>query len=82
MATIASSELDGIRQEFAKDSAAVGHQKATLNAAAQAVEDWWESNRASLGAAIDAATSPSTLSVQEKRDLAKHWLVRKAQRGG
>jgi hypothetical protein len=73
MAVLTTEEKVSIRQECAKTQA-VDYTKATINAAAQAIEDYLEdmvTNRpaSSLNAAINAATSPITLSVAVKKKI-------------
>lgn len=81
MAVVGNGELDQIRQEAAAE-VDVDYLKGVANQAVQAIEDWWESTRVDLSAAIDAATDPVVLSNAQKRALAKHWMRRKAARGG
>jgi hypothetical protein len=76
MAVLSPDELTKIRQECAK-RVPVNYTKAQLNAAVQAVEDWFETNRSSLSAVINNATSPLTLTAGQKRALVAFWLESK-----
>lgn len=81
MATLSVTELASIRQECAKTQA-VDYTKPVINAAAQAIEDYLENmltNRpaTSLNAAINAATSPVTLSAAQKKKIGAEVLQRK-----
>lgn len=81
MAIMTPDELADLRRNCARERATVDYTKPQINAALQAIEDWWEANRAALGAAIEAA-APGVFSPAEKRRLAKHWLAHKFARGG
>lgn len=82
MAVLSSSQLDRARQEIASESDVVTWRKEHVNNAMQAIEDWWEANQASLSAAIDAASSPVSFTVQQKRRIAKQWLHSRFNVGG
>ena len=74
MATITPLDCDPIRQ-FVREKAP-GHlaTKPQLNAAVQAIENWFEANRSQLNAATNAATSPLVLSATEKKALLAAYL--------
>ncbi len=84
MAVLTVDELARLRQDVEAETSPAC-VKAVLNAASQAIEDYFENTaRAGLSAALDAATQPLgvTFSVVEKRRLVKVWLRRKFERGG
>ena len=76
MAIISGSDLAKMRRECAKGKT-VNYTKADINTALQAVEDTFEGMRATLSAAIDAATSPLALTNAQKTTLVKFWLSNK-----
>lgn len=80
MATLSADQYTQLRQAAAQGQATVPWNKAQLNAAAQAVEDWFEANRASLNTAINAATTPLVLPAAVKRALLISYLTQKAGR--
>lgn len=83
MAILTSDELCAIRRHLQTGNAvAINYTKAQVNAATQAIEDWFEANRASLAAAINAATDPFVFTNAQKLQLVKHWLRQKFERGG
>lgn len=76
MAILTTNNLTQIRQDCAKDIT-VNYKKAEINLALQAIEDWFEANRASLAAAINTATTPFVFTNPQKVKLVKHWLLSK-----
>jgi len=81
MAILIADELAELRRSCASERATVDYTKPQINAALQAIEDWFEANRASLGAAIEAA-APTKFNATEKRRLVKFYLQQKFTRGG
>jgi len=81
MAILTTDQLVQLRQMAAAEAATVTWTKPQVNAALQAIEDWWEANRASLGTAIEAA-APGKFTVAQKKALGKYWLWQKYGRGG
>jgi len=81
MAILTANELVAIRRQCAAERATVNYTKAQINAALQAIEDFFEASRASLGAAIETA-APGKFNVAEKRQLVKFWLAHKFGAGG
>ena len=79
MALLTLTQLAAIRQDFVATLAVINKTKPQINAAIQAIEDWFEANRASLGAAIEAA-APSTFTPAQKLKLVKFWLRSKFDR--
>jgi len=80
MPILSATQLVEIRQAAARDQELVNWDKAQINAAAPAVEDWFEANRASLNTAINAATNPLVLPAAVKRLLIIAFLLQKARR--
>lgn len=80
MAVLSAANLTELRQGYcASVNAAaltVAETKPILNAALQAVEDWFESaaTKAAASAAIDAATTPTVLSNAKKKRLVAYYL--------
>jgi hypothetical protein len=79
MAVMTSDELVEIRRECAVGET-VTWDKATINIALQAIEDWFEANKADLVGAINTATSPFVFSNPQKKKLIAYWLKQKFRR--
>jgi len=82
MAVLTPEQLVSLRQAFEREGDVATWGKADLNAALQAIEDWWETNQAGREAAINAATAPLILSADVKQKLGKHWQQHKHGKGG
>ena len=82
MAVLNAEQLVKLRQAFEREGDVATWVKADLNAAFQAIEDWWESNEGSRNGAVTAATSPGLLPVDVMKKLGKHWLAHKHGQGG
>ena len=83
MATLTANQLSTLRQQVAAEGVAIAYTKPNLNAAAQAVENYFETTaRAALNTAINAATAPLVLPAPVKAALVKHYLRQKFERGG
>ena len=71
MAILSALQLAALRRDVAT-ALPVVWDKPTVNTAYQNIEDWFEANRASLGAAITGGfTAP------QKKQLVKAWLLQK-----
>ncbi len=81
MATLSDAQKAQLRKELSKGEE-VTWDRGTADLASQAIEDWFESNRASISTAINTATSPITLSAALKTKLVKFYLRQKFTRGG
>lgn len=81
MAALTAPEFAPIRQRLADLVRAPHYRKAQVNAAVQAVEDWFEANQPALGTAIETA-APGVFSAAQKRLLVRAWLLSKFERGG
>ena len=79
MALLTLTQLAAIRQDFVATLAVINKTKPQINVALQAIEDWFEANRASLGAAIEAA-APGQFTGAQKLKLVKFWLRSKFER--
>lgn len=57
----------------------LGYTKEHVNAALQAIEDWWElpATKAAISSAIDTATSPFVFTNAQKKKIGKFWLLEK-----
>lgn len=71
MATLTATQCDELRQAVAR-AIPVTWTKPVINAALQYIEDWFEANRASLGAAIGGG-----FTANQKKQLVKCWLLQK-----
>lgn len=78
---LTSDQLSDLRRSAATEAAIVTWMKPQVNATLQAVEDWFEANRTSLGVAVETA-APGLFSAAQKRVLVKYWLAQKFARGG
>ena len=76
MAELTTNQLSELRQGMP----AGDWNKQTINAALQAIEDWFESVKASGVTAINEATAPFVFTGAQKTKLFKHWLNSKFQR--
>jgi hypothetical protein len=77
MAVLTPTQLDKIRQEVCRNVTDVNFTKPQINAAIQAVEDWFEANRPAISTAINTATSPLVLTVAQKKQVVAYWLLYK-----
>ena len=82
MAILTATQLAQLQNLSESERPPITHLKPQLNAAFQAVEDWFEANRASLSTALNTATTPLILTPSQKRALVKAWLLQKFERGG
>lgn len=76
MAILSVKELAELRRACARNVTPVTWTKPQINAALQAIEDWFEANRASLGAAIETA-APLQFAGPLKKRLVAFWLRQK-----
>ena len=76
---LSENELVELRQRMARATPIVPWKKVAINAALQAIEDWFEAERASLGQAIEAA-APGMFSIAQKKKLVAYWLEQKFRR--
>ena len=76
MAILTPTELSTLRQDFERSETPTC-LKPTLNAALQAIEDWFEVNRAGLSTTINTATSPYVFTAAQKKKLVAYWLRQK-----
>ena len=80
MAILTGDELAELRRAMAANGT-VTWTKPQINAALQAIEDWFEANRVALGAAIEAA-APGLYNATRKKRLVAYWLRQKFVREG
>lgn len=71
MAVLTPNQLAELRQAVAPSLPGTV-TKPTINQALQDIEDWFEANRAVLGAAITGG-----FTANQKRQLVKSWLLQK-----
>ena len=79
MAVMTQDELVEIRRECAV-SEVVDWDKATINTALQAIEDWFEANKNAWAGAVNTATSPFVFSNPQKKKLLAYWFKQKFRR--
>jgi hypothetical protein len=80
MAILSPSELTDLRQRCAANVNTLSWTKAEVNAALQALEDWFDtSGRADAAAAMEAA-APGVFTNPQKRLIGKYWLLQKSGR--
>ena len=83
MAVLTSPQITELRKQAAADVPTVRWDKATINAAFQAIEDVFESGalQTAISNAINTATAPFVFTAPEKRMLVKFWLHSRFERG-
>ena len=71
-----------VRNKCEKEFGTVNYSKAQINAAIQALEDWWDDTQqqTTVSAEIDTATSPFVFTNAQKKKIAKFWLCNKGER--
>lgn len=79
MAVMTQNELVELRKEIANNET-VTWDKNTVNLALQAIEDWFESSRATLAGNINTATSPFVFTNPQKRKLLAYFMKQKFRR--
>jgi len=82
MAILTDSQKVAIVRRVASDRSGVSYTRPTSYLALQAIEDWFEANRASLVTAMNTAIAPATMTNPEKAAMVKFWLQQKFERGG
>ena len=80
MPLLTAQQLASLRSDVARGQIPVTWDKTQINAALQAIEDWFESNRAALNTAINAATAPFVFPAGIKRLILLFFLTQKAGR--
>lgn len=82
MATLTATQLAQLRCEFVRrlGDVTIDFDKPIINAAFQAIEDWYEANKAQISTDIDEATAPYVFSGQQKKLLGAYWLLQKSGR--
>lgn len=82
MAILTAEQLASLRQGFEREGNYGPWVKADLNAAFQAIEDWWESTTAARNGVIVAATAPGLLPDSATKAIGKQWQQHKTGQGG
>lgn len=84
MATLTATQLAEMRRRFVAKlgDVAIDFDKPTVNSAFQAIEDWYEANKAQISSDIDAATTPYVFTGAQKKLLGAYWLLQKSGREG
>lgn len=83
MAILTVAELDELSNKMCKEMKAEGividYNRPIINAALQAIEDWYETAKLQGSSDIDAATAPYgyTFTNPQKKKLFKWWLWQK-----
>ncbi len=78
MAILTTEQLTKLRQAISRDHTA-RWTKGQANLAFQAIENWFEVNKAGGSTAINNATAPFVFTGAEKKVLFAHWLLTKHQ---
>jgi hypothetical protein len=81
VAILTANFLTACRNIIESDRLEIEYSKAQINAATQAIEDFFESKRVAFSTQINTATSPLVLSNQVKRRLVRAVLLEKFTRG-
>ena len=76
---LSNTQLAELRRQMASASEIVPWKKAVINAALEAIEDWFEVNRVVLAQAIEAA-APGMFTIPQKKRLVAFWLEQKFRR--
>lgn len=76
MAVLTQTELAPLRREMAESIATVAWTKPQINAAIQAMEAWFEAEKAGAVTAIENA-APGVFTLAQKRKIATLWLRHK-----
>ena len=79
MAVLTPRQLNIAQRGAARVFLSFSYDKPTLNAAVQAIEDWFEANKAGGSAAVETA-APGAFTNAEKLQLFAVWMVEKATR--
>jgi len=68
MSILTANQLAQLRQELERRDVEINYNKAQVNAAFQALEDWYQSAaiQTALSTTIDTATAPLVLTNQQK----------------
>lgn len=77
MAVLTAEQLAKIRRGVAQQFATQNWDKPQINAALQAIEDWFELNKASGVTAVNTATAPFVFTGPQKKELFAYWLLHK-----
>jgi len=82
MAILTATQLAEMRQRLVKKLGimAIDFDKPTVNAAFQAIEDWYEANKGQISSDINTATAPFVFTPQQKKWLGAYWLLQKSKR--
>ena len=81
MVILTATEAAEVRQQMARGVVPLTWTKGQCDTALQAIEDWFEANRPSLAAAMEAAAPGIFVAVQKKRMVA-YYLLQKFRREG
>ena len=77
MAIISNDELAKIRREVSRDDGAVNYIKPRINAAIQAMEDWYNDEKLTVSGLVDTATFPFVFTNAQKKKIGAYWLQHK-----
>ena len=83
MAALTASEFAELRELGRTNwTTAIDFDKTIANATFQAMEDWYEGERATVSSNIDTASSPKSFTNAEKKLIAAAYLLWKNGEGG
>ena len=82
MAILTATQLAQMRRKFVRKlgDVTIDFDKPIINAAFQAIEDWYEDNKAQISTDINEATAPYIFTPQRKKLLGAYWLLQKSGR--
>lgn len=81
MAVLTPMQLAELRRETVKNlSPPIDFNKSIINAALQAVEDWYEGEKSTVSGLIDTATSPFAFTNPQKKMMGAAYLIQKSKR--
>ncbi len=72
--------LAALRRQLAARKSEIGYDKATVNAALQAIHTFLQNNKAQISADINAATTPFVFTAQDKKLLVAFYMAQQAQK--
>ena len=80
MSVLTAKELQKVRNRLEREvkGTPINYDKPIINLAIQFLEDWYEGEKATVSAGLNAATAPMVLTNSQKKKLGGAFLVLKA----
>jgi hypothetical protein len=82
MVALTTKQLAQIRQGMARGRASVPWDKPTVDAAIQALEEWFESEKGNVSIIINNATGGPVFTVTQKKKLVALFISQQAKQDG